>query len=174
MKDKNQFIKACIAKALVELMKEKDLKDISITEITKKAGVSRMSYYRNYYYKEDILNSYMDEILNTYNEYRISFISSNGYSIYPIILHVFETFKQHKDFVLALDRSNLSSIIQNKLNEYIKEIYNADDVHSTYQVIMFSGALYNSCKTWLSTGLNEDPKFLARIFVERMFPDNKI
>lgn len=171
--DKNRFIKECIAKALVELMKEKDLKDISITEITHKAGVSRMSYYRNYYYKEDILNSYMDEILSSYNDFRVSFISNNGYSIYPIILHVFETFKEHKDFVLALDRSNLSSVIQNKLNEYIKEVYNATDVNSTYHVIMFSGALYNSCKTWLINGLKEEPKFLARIFVERMFPDEK-
>lgn len=172
MNEKNQFIKKCIAKALVELMKEKDLKDISITEITKKAGVSRMSYYRNYYYKEDILNSYMDEILETYNQYRDALISRNGYELYDIVLHVFESFKEHKDFVLALDKSNLSSVIQNKMNTYIKDIYGGDDIKKQYHAVMYSGALYNTCKTWLTNGTVEDEKVLAKIFIEKMYSVN--
>ena len=59
----NKFIKECILKSLVSLMKEKEFKDITITEITKKAGVSRMTYYRNYNFKEDILNDYMTTLI---------------------------------------------------------------------------------------------------------------
>lgn len=41
----DNFNKKCMAEALVILMKEKDFNDISITEITNKAGVSRMFFY---------------------------------------------------------------------------------------------------------------------------------
>ena len=47
----NKFIKKCIKDSLLILMNEKNFKDITITEITEKAGVSRMAYYRNYTYK---------------------------------------------------------------------------------------------------------------------------
>ena len=41
--------------ALILLMETKPYEKITITEITKKAGVSRMAYYRNYESKDDIL-----------------------------------------------------------------------------------------------------------------------
>ena len=45
----------CIYEALIQLMEKKDYKDITITDITRKAGVSRMAYYRNYADKDEIL-----------------------------------------------------------------------------------------------------------------------
>jgi AcrR family transcriptional regulator len=45
----------CIYTALLQLMQTKPYRDISITEITRRAGVSRMAYYRNYADKDDIL-----------------------------------------------------------------------------------------------------------------------
>ena len=52
-----------IYEALVELMKQKPYHEITITDITKKAGVSRMAYYRNYKDKDDILIEHFREIL---------------------------------------------------------------------------------------------------------------
>jgi len=40
----NAITKEAIEQALISLIKEKDFKDITITEITKKAGVSRTAY----------------------------------------------------------------------------------------------------------------------------------
>ena len=45
----------CIYTALLQLMQTKPYRDISITEITRRAGVSRMAYYRNYADKDEIL-----------------------------------------------------------------------------------------------------------------------
>jgi len=55
--ESNRLAKECIVTALIELMKVRDYNAISITDITKKAGVSRMAYYRNYTSKEDILKN---------------------------------------------------------------------------------------------------------------------
>ena len=58
----NQIVQESIFTALIQLM-QKEFHNITITEITEKAGVSRMSYYRNYSSKEDILIKYLDRIL---------------------------------------------------------------------------------------------------------------
>lgn len=51
----------CIYEALVILMETKPYKEITITDITRKAGVSRMAYYRNYQDKDDILIHHLRE-----------------------------------------------------------------------------------------------------------------
>ena len=54
--------KECLYTAPLLLMEKKPYEDITITEIAKKAGVSRMSYYRLYKSKDDILEQYADEV----------------------------------------------------------------------------------------------------------------
>ena len=44
-----------IYEALIQLMQKKPYQEISITDITNRAGVSRMAYYRNYKDKDSIL-----------------------------------------------------------------------------------------------------------------------
>lgn len=173
MKKDNSFIKECILQALLQLMDEKDFKDISITEITKKAGVSRMAYYRNYYYKEDIFNNYMTELLEKYQNVRNEIVAAHPNDKYQMMLHVFEYFKVNEKFVLALEKSNLSNIVQNRINEYVHEIYKAHDTFDKYDAIIFGGALYNTGKYWLLTGKNEPIEDVTRIFVNRMFPEQK-
>ena len=56
-KDQNRLARERIVAALTELMSEQDYTSITITEITQRAGVSRMTYYRNYSSKEDILRN---------------------------------------------------------------------------------------------------------------------
>jgi len=46
--ESNALTKESIETALLALMKEKNFSSITITDIAKKAGVSRLAYYRNY------------------------------------------------------------------------------------------------------------------------------
>lgn len=56
----NQLTRESIETALLFLMEKKDLKQISISELVKKAGVSRNAFYRNYKSKEEILELYYE------------------------------------------------------------------------------------------------------------------
>ena len=71
MQKKNQaniLAKECIVTALMQLLEEKPFSAITISELTERAGVSRMTYYRNYQAKEDIFEIYLDDVLEHYRE----------------------------------------------------------------------------------------------------------
>jgi len=51
----HERVRFYIQEALLLLMEEKDYDKIKITDIINKAGVSRSAFYRNYYWKKDIL-----------------------------------------------------------------------------------------------------------------------
>lgn len=55
----NAFTRECIEEALLDLLKTRPFDQITITELTQRAGVSRNAYYRNYASKEDILDGYL-------------------------------------------------------------------------------------------------------------------
>ena len=63
--ESNRLTRECIEAALIILMKENDYQSISITDIIRKAGVSRSAYYRNYSSKEDILTNLFNRAAET-------------------------------------------------------------------------------------------------------------
>lgn len=52
--------------ALLQLMEQKPYNEISITDIVKRAGVSRMAYYRNYQTKDEILTKRLAQELDAF------------------------------------------------------------------------------------------------------------
>ena len=54
-----KYTKDCLVQALMRLLQEKPLSSISITELAAEAGISRMTYYRNYQSIDDVLLSHL-------------------------------------------------------------------------------------------------------------------
>ena len=71
-----------IALALLELLNVKPFDRISITEITEKASVSRVSYYRHFSSREDILLKHCTYVLDSIVEGFRSGIISNCYDFW--------------------------------------------------------------------------------------------
>ena len=65
---KFNLIKDCIAQAMFELLKTKEFKDIKISELTEKAGVSRITYYRNFFDKKDVITYAFERYSDEYFE----------------------------------------------------------------------------------------------------------
>lgn len=63
--ESNKLTRECLTTALMQLMKEKPLDKITITELVARSGVSRTAFYRNYSTKEDILVDIRNAIAET-------------------------------------------------------------------------------------------------------------
>ena len=52
--ESSALVRGCLKTALLALMRERSCKDLSVSELCRKAGVSRMAFYRNYRVVNDL------------------------------------------------------------------------------------------------------------------------
>lgn len=162
----NRLAKECIVTALISLMKKQEFSSISITDITKKAGVSRMAYYRNYSSKEDILNKYMEEVGESVHNFITDRRSYTEIKQYYQAL--FERLGQHSDIGLAAYRANLGDLILSNINKFIFLTFapKEGDRTAEYRLYFLAGAFYNVFIEWLKGGKVESTEHMADICCE--------
>lgn len=163
------FLKNCIFTALMILMEQKSYDDITITDIAKKAGVSRMSYYRTYSSKEDILIQYFDDLFETCLE---DFKQSRELTRKEFHLKFFETFLQNKTLINNLLHTNLYDMVLKhfmKCLKYLAErIYHLDtkDPVIDYKIHSEAGSLCVVAVHWIETGARETPQEMADLYTK--------
>ncbi|MBQ9766028.1 MAG: TetR/AcrR family transcriptional regulator [Lachnospiraceae bacterium] len=162
----NKIVCESISLALVQLMNKKPFNQITISEITKTAGVGRSSFYRNFDSKEQILLSY---IHNLYGDF---FSAKDILSVYPkqtdlehFLIPRFRFIKKHKDFFIALRKNNLLYYIFEQMEpELILLLCGQDNSLSKYYCSMFSGSCASIVRLWIDTDFKETEEEMAAIF----------
>lgn len=149
----NQLIRESIFTALMILMEKKSFEEISITELAKKAGVSRMSYYRNYHSKEDIISLYIDDILDEYTKIS-NYEKHNRYHRKYLFI---ECFKNNERLLRNLINSGLTYLILDRINRLInKDLLSPCLPEFDQQNVRFAvGGLYNVIIEWLKYNMTE-------------------
>lgn len=159
---KNYSISArvCLAEALISLMQHTTIETIHIKDIAKKAGVSRMSYYRYFSSKEEILSFYMKYILKQY----MKTVDASRFQSYQHILDSLNFFYNYRDFALCLYKADLSFLLLDALNDYIEKIpgFQKQNPQVTYSLYYYAGALYNVFMQWILNGTKEQPETIAK------------
>ena len=143
----NTTTKRRIALALMELLDEKAFGEITVTEITDRAGVSRMTYYRNYKSKEDIFVQALSDILDEYHrEFQALSDGHSHYGDYENLLHCFTYFEKHRDFIYSLFRCGLGNLLLTSLSDYITNTWyhpeSGDTIEDFYVLQAFTGDVY--------------------------------
>nr|WP_288306659.1 TetR/AcrR family transcriptional regulator [uncultured Romboutsia sp.] len=161
--EKNSYVKKQITNALLRLLKEKELKDISISEITTTAQVSRISFYRNYNDKDAIIKEYIHLTLNEWNK---NHPKTSDHTEDDILGDIFAYITEYKDFYLLLrDRGIfyfLKDIIMDTLGP--KPEYSNFDA---YTVAFIANGIYGWIEEWFLRGMQESGEEMTRLLKNR-------
>lgn len=65
---RTRFTRQCIGEAIIALVYKKDFDSITISDIVKTAGVSRMTFYHYFKDKTEALGNYLQEVIDGYQE----------------------------------------------------------------------------------------------------------
>ena len=165
-----EFTKSCIMEALLQLMHTKDYNDISITDITARAGVSRMAYYRNYRSKDHILMDYMCSIIKEYAAELDGPEFFTNFQTYEHILRCLKYLEKYKDYVLCLKKANRAEIVLYGLDLYMLHVTEPLEKSNLakYELYYYSGALYNIFMHWIEDDTQEDITVIASIIYEHV------
>ena len=153
-KEANIRVKSSITNALFSLMHVKSLSKITITEIIKMANVARVSFYRNYSSKEDVLVTLVRDVLDNFKntaDYDLSLYYQRKH-----IVRAFEYFQKYKQYILDLYHSGFGTMFLEELNLFHESIAGSIPAGSPkrYELYVYIGALYNTGIAWL---LEEHP-----------------
>ena len=152
----NTLVKNSITLALLKILEKKTIDKISIIEIVNTAGVGRVSFYRNFKSKEDILDKYLTQITDEFiNNSKISFKDNH---IRTYITTLFEHLEKYKNLTTSLHKSNLLHLIEKQFYR-IFNIRNND--YTKYKRFFYIGGIYNIYYCWLINGYKESPSELA-------------
>jgi AcrR family transcriptional regulator len=163
----NQFAKECIFTALMQLMEATSFSDISITEITRKAGVSRMAYYRNYGSKEDIIIQYLNALFQVYLE---EIRSYGQVDVFQFAYRYFAYFRKHEVLIKNLLRSNLWNLLLERFDTYLHSIVAGLLTHNitspelkAYEVHFLAGGLYKILIEWVQNDMAQSDEEMAAL-----------
>ena len=99
-----------MVQALIQLLRTKSLSNITISELTERAGVSRMTYYRNYSSMDEIFTSYLKDLVDAYRQDVAAWPDKGNYNDYRNMLHCYEYFDHYREFIACLVNTGLGQI----------------------------------------------------------------
>ncbi|WFR55815.1 TetR/AcrR family transcriptional regulator [Anaerocolumna sp. AGMB13025] len=157
-KETNRLTREAICTALVLLMKNQVFDKISITDLVKRAGVSRTAYYSNYSSKQEILYDLVDSLILEINEKLLPYTDeSNGKAKYPreFIKVMLNVFYQRKDIYKTLYEAHFNHIILDRLNQSMLSRLQDKSNENIYRIYFNAGALYNVFSKWIQSEMTE-------------------
>lgn len=167
-KEENLRVKGAIVTALFDMIQEKSLGEIHITELIRRAGVARASFYRNYCSKEDVVVTLIRDILQAYRE-RIVYEDGNFYTYHNLLL-CFQFFGDYRRYVLDLYRSGFAAAILEELNLFHEGLEGTMPASSVdkYRLYIYTGALFNTAIVWLTEEPRASAEEITAYFLEKM------
>ena len=153
-----------IREAYTQLLKEKDLSRITVTDIVTRADINRATFYAHYPdvrgVTEEIENEIIAKMLEVLDAFRYTSFFHNPA---PLLLKLSRYLEEDAEFYRTLVRANGSEIFMEKLKRVFTEhMINDSDIpedmrHSkmvSLRVCYFAGGIVNLYKQWFRGDLD--------------------
>ena len=153
-----------IREAYMELLKEKDLSKITVTDIITRADLNRATFYAHYPdvrgVTEEIENEIIEKMLEVLKEFQLTSFFRNPA---PLLLNMSRYLEEDSDFYGILVSAIGSEIFMEKLKKVFSDhMLNDSDIPESMRqskmvelrVCYFAGGIVNLYKQWFRGDLN--------------------
>lgn len=156
--------KKVITESLLLLMKKYPYAEITVKQILLETDISRKTFYRNFLSKDDVLNSFIDTILQDY----VNAIQQQQqkYSLLQTLDVIFDFCEKNKEMLFILRDNRLLYLLLEKLNVLILNEHNRYISESqenpfesqllTEYIISFNiGGVWNLIVRWIENDMRD-------------------
>lgn len=145
---------------MVELLQTREIKDITVSELIKMAGVNRSTFYANYIDIFDLADKLRETLANDFSNL---FADYDYFEERTGALRMFRHIKENQIFYttyfkLCYDDQHLISIYDAKRAEQEHM-----DSNIKYHIEFFRNGLNAIIKLWLAGGCQESPEEMAEV-----------
>ena len=157
--ESNKLTRECLTTALMQLMKEKSLDKITITELVKRSGVSRTAFYRNYSSKEDILVDIRNSIAETSNSFLVKPELKDNPRLW--FRECFKIVQDNADLIRPILDAKLTLGDFFKNQSVLDSLYSADNRMNRYKNLAIEAAFQRIMIVWFDEGMIESVDEMA-------------
>ena len=161
--DKNKAfsVKREIMDAFMKLMAEKVYMEITVTDIIKKAGVARASFYRNFNSINDVIDALIDELSDDLIENVLPNLSgTDERKLREFLFNHFYQFLRRKKEMEEVRFENLP-VLFNRLDTKIDHWASGlptDTIQDKYSAVGKMGLINSITRKWMESGAKESPE----------------
>ncbi|MBM7636970.1 TetR/AcrR family transcriptional regulator [Streptococcus saliviloxodontae] len=160
--EKQTFAKKSLTNALLKLLKDKPLQEITISELSRESQISRVSFYRNYPNMEAILEEHISHLLHKWNEENhLAFetdLKDNGRNDLQLA-SLFGHIKEHEDFYKLLFERELLQLMIPQLKIVLIPSEKSDNFAAYLESFSLYG-IYGWIQEWIKRGMTESAEEL--------------
>ncbi|HIT89368.1 MAG TPA: TetR/AcrR family transcriptional regulator [Candidatus Merdenecus merdavium] len=167
----SEHSKESLALALIYLMEKKDYNDITVTDLAKRAGVSRLTFYRNFETKEQILVWHIEK---GFQEYMDSLVKLEKMDLSSALILCFEFWNTRKKEILIFIQQNMSYIFLQPFDRCMVLMLNKIGVAGHFtetQKQFLIGGMFMDMITWIQTGQKKSPHEVTKEILEMFSPE---
>lgn len=129
---------------------EQPFEKISVSELVKKAGVGRVSLYRNFESKEEVPRKHLKTILEKWAA------SHENISEHELVEAIFEHYYEYKELYILLYNRGLSHISLQSVKDACDPKPEQSNA-AAYMSAFFAFGLYGWIEEWFKRGMTETP-----------------
>ena len=157
----NRITRESICTALLELLQIKGFNEITVSELVRRAGVSRQSFYRNYKTKEDIVL----EIENTISKNLIEKMKDPVYISDPRkwILVFFAVITENTAVITMIQKADLFEVFFTQVQLLFENQLNSGGSDLHYNIVGSMGAVNAIVLDWFKNGMKESEREMVDI-----------
>ena len=156
-----------LTQALLQLMEKKPLAQINVSELCSRAGVGRVSFYRNYDSMEEILVHYLKKCTD---DWWIEFSKKPQEEFYATFWpELLAEYRKNENLIKLFYQNNASHLIK----EHIFACCMSDAAgteEDAYTRAALAGALYGMVDEWIKRGMGQFPENVSLRASVRLMP----
>ena len=153
-KSGESYVKRQLTAALLALMAEKEFADITVSELVRRAGVARASFYRNFADLEDILVQRLETLVAA------GWSSLQSLEGPELTEALFTYFNSQRDLLALLYRAHLSRLLMANINFACGPQPDQSNGEAYYRAFIAHG-LFGWVDEWIKRGMRESPAQMA-------------
>jgi len=167
-----QETKKRIQEVFQELLQNKEIHEVTVAEICRRAGIHRTTFYGHYTDVYELMESMARDMYTDMMNY---FVKDSSVHLREGFLHLFSYIKENKEFFSGYMKFSkkqnrpaklLPTMLKENMDSIIKELGYANEAELLYHQTFFSEGLVAVIELWISGGCLESPEELCHIIEE--------
>ena len=159
------FLKECMADAILQAMREKPFSKITIQEITEMAGVNRSTWFRNFGDKNEAISFKLIRLWNRWADEhglkeRRRYTLDNAEDFFAFNFSI-------REILSEIYREELQACVYNAFYQVMMPQCGADPA-ACYEARFYSYGLFGFLDEWIKRGFHETPEQITELFRRMM------